>query len=165
MKSKVLGILLFLICLTPGSLLAQVFQASSVPAAVTATGQTEVIGTINVFLTQGPAVSGTLVVDLSPLRITNAAATDISVTTSGITVGATTIDTDNSLVLIPVNASASATALIKIDGIRVAVAGTGITSLNARLSFRNSTLDLFIGGSTVPVLNSVETGLPSHTHT
>src|SRR5438309_11279895 len=129
MKSKFLGIVLFLTFLSPGSLLAQgLFQAVGIPKPVTATGQTEVIGPIIVSMTLGPAGAGTLVVDVSPLQITNANATDISVTTAGLTVGATTIDTTNKLVQIPVNASSSLSASIRIEGIRVAVAGTSINS-------------------------------------
>src|ERR1051326_4298809 len=104
MRSKLLGILLFLICLSPGSLLAQgLFQAVGLLKTVTATGQTEVIGPIIVSMTLGPAGAGTLVIDVSPLQITNATAADIRVTPTGLTVGATTIDSTNNLVQIPVN--------------------------------------------------------------
>src|SRR5437762_3971376 len=101
MKSIFSG-LLFLIFIAPGSLLAQgLFQGAGLPRAVTATGQTEVIGPIMVSMTQGPAGTGTLVIDVSPLQLTNANASDISVTGAGITVGATTIDTTNNLDQIP----------------------------------------------------------------
>jgi len=46
---------------------------------------------------------------------------DISVTAADLTVGATTIDTTNNLVQIPVNAGGSGTASIRVEGIRVAV--------------------------------------------
>jgi len=59
-------------------------------------------------MVQGPAVAGTLIIDVSPLQLTNAVAADISVTATGLTVGATTIDTNNNLVKIPVMAGGSA---------------------------------------------------------
>jgi hypothetical protein len=159
MRSKFVGILLFLVLLTPGSLLAQgLFQAVGLPATVTSTGQTEVIGPIIVSMTQGPAGAGTLVIDVSPLQITNATAADISVAPTGLTVGATTIDTTNNLVQIPVNASTSSNASIRIQGIRVAVAGTNINSLNAKLSWLNSG-NVFTSGASVPVISSVQSGL------
>ena len=116
MKSIFSG-LLFLIFIAPGSLLAQgLFQGAGLPRAVTATGQTEVIGPIMVSMTQGPAGTGTLVIDVSPLQLTNANASDISVTGAGITVGATTIDTTNNLVQIPVQATSNSSASIRIEG-------------------------------------------------
>lgn len=145
--------------ITPGSLLAQgLFQGTAIPVTVTATGQTEVIGPIIVSMTQGPASAGTLVIDPSPLQITNAAASDILVTPAGFTVGATTIDTTNNLVEIPVNASNNSTGSIRIDGIRLAIAGTKITSATAKLSWMTPGND-FIGGTVVPIINSVQSGL------
>jgi hypothetical protein len=159
MKSRLSGLVLLLLFITPGSLLAQgLFQGAGLPQSVTATGQTELIGPIVVSMTQGPAGAGTLVVDVSPLQLTNANASDIRVTPAGITVGATTIDTTNNLVQIPVQATANPTASIRIEGIRVAVAGTGITSANAKLSWQSS-LNVFTGGTTVPVINGVQSAL------
>ncbi len=159
MKLKFAGFLLLGTFLLPGSLLAQgLFQGIGIPKTVTATGQSEVVGPIIVSMTLGPAAAGTLVVDVSPLQMTNANAADISVTPVGLTVGATTIDTTNNLVQIPVNAGASTSASIRIEGIRVAVAGTSITSLNAKLSWQNS-LNVFTGGTSVQVINAVQSGL------
>ena len=158
MKSKVLGVLLFFIFLSPGSLLAQgVFQAVGIPRAVSATGQTEVLGPIIVSMTQGPAGASTLLIDVSPLQITNANAADISVTATGLTVGATTIDTTNNLVQIPVNAGGG-TASIRIEGIRVAVAGTSINSFSAKLSWQNG-LNVFTSGTSVQVINGTQSAL------
>src|SRR2546425_7838317 len=159
MKSKLLVTILLGIFFAPCSLWAQgLFQGTGIPATVIGTGQTEVIGLIVVSMTQGPAVAGTLVVDVSPLQITNANAADITVTAFGLTVGAATIDTTNNLVQIPVQAGGSATASIRIEGIRVAVAGTGINSFNAKLSWQNS-LNAFLRGTSVPVINTVSGGL------
>ena len=159
MKLKFAGFLLSGIFLSSGSLLAQgLFQGIGIPKTVTATGQNEVLGQIIVSMTLGPAGAGTLVIDVSPLQITNANAADISVTPTGVTVGATTIDTTNNLVQIPVSGGSSPTGSIRIEGIRVAVAGTGINSLNAKLSWQNS-LNVFTGGTTVQVVNAVQSGL------
>src|SRR5437773_6358780 len=165
MKSKFLGIVLFFIILTPGSLLAQgVFQAVGIPRTVTATGQTEVLGTIILSMTQGPAGSDTLVIDVSPLQLTNANPADISITATALTAGTTTMDTTNNLVQIPVTGSTGSTASLRIDGIRVAVAGTGITSFNAKLSWLN-TRNVFTSSPSVQVINAVQSGLVAQTIT
>src|SRR5438093_1480160 len=165
MKSKFLGIVLFFILLTPGSLLAQgVFQAVGIPRTVTATGQTEVLGTIILSMTQGPAGSDTLVIDVSPLQLTNANPADISVTATGLSAGTTTMDTTNNSVQIQVTGSTGSTASMRIDGIRVAVAGTGITSFNAKLSWLN-TRNVFTSSPSVQVINAVQSGLVAQTIT
>src|SRR5689334_13812039 len=154
MKLKFAGFLLLGIFFSSDCLLAQgLFQGIGIPKTVTATGQNEVLGPIIVSMTLGPASAGTLVIDVSPLQITNANAADISVTPIGVTVGATTIDTTNNLVQIAVVGSSSPSASIRIEGIRVAVAGTGITSLNAKLSWQNS-LNVFTTGNSVQVINA-----------
>ena len=165
MKSKFLGIVLFFILLTPGSLLAQgVFQAVGIPRTVTATGQTEVLGTIILSMTQGPAGSDTLVIDVSPLQLTNANPADISITATGLSAGTTTMDTTNNSVQIQVTGSTGSTASMRIDGIRVAVAGTGITSFNAKLSWLN-TRNVFTSSPSVQVINAVQSGLVAQTIT
>src|SRR5438128_2547290 len=158
MKLKFAGLAAFLIFIMSATVLAQgQFVGLGIPKTVTATGQTEVIGSVMASLRFGTTESGNLVIDVSPLRITNTTASDIRVTASGIVVGATTIDTDNSLIRVQVLAGASSGS-IRIEGIRVAVAGTGITSFNARLSFESS-LNLFTSGTSVPVISSVQSGL------
>ena len=148
-----------LMLFSSGSVLAQgLFRGFGFPRTVTATGQAEVLGPIMVTLVQGPAAAGTLVIDLSPLQMTNANAADISVTATALTVGSTTIDADNHLVKIPVIAGGAASGSIRIEGIRVAVAGTGINSFNAKLSWQDS-LNVFIDGATVPVIAAVQSGL------
>src|SRR5213593_3310371 len=148
-----------LMLFSSGSVLAQgLFRGFGFPRTVTATGQAEVLGPIMVTLVQGPAAAGTLVINLSPLQMTNANAADISVTATALTVGSTTIDADNHLVKIPVIAGGAASGSIRIEGIRVAVAGTGINSFNAKLSWQDS-LNVFIDGATVPVIAAVQSGL------
>ena len=159
MKLRSVVFISVLMLFSSGSLLAQgLFRGFGFPRTVTATGQAEVLGPILVTMVQGPAVAGTMVVDVSPLQITNANAADISVNATGLTVGATTIDTDNHLVKIPVMAGGGASGSIRLEGIRVAVAGVGINSFNAKLSWPDS-LNVLIEGTSVPVIDAVRGGL------
>src|SRR5262249_28810289 len=158
MKTKSLLIVLLLI-VTPGALHAEgLFQGFGVPVPVVSTGQTELIGLIIASMTFGPASTDTMVIDVSPLQITNANATDIVATAIGLSVGAVTIDTTNNLVEIPVQPTAASSGSIRIQGIRVAVAGANLNSLNARLYWLNSQ-NAFITGGSVPVISSVQSGL------
>src|SRR5437763_10787399 len=85
-----------------------IFDRVSIPKSVIATGQAETLGLIQVTLRQNSTASDTLIVDVSPLRITNTSAADIRVTTSGaITIGIPTILADQGLLKIPVNAGAA----------------------------------------------------------
>src|SRR5881396_2372187 len=98
MKSKFLTLLALLLLFGPGRLMAQgLFEGFGFPRTVTATGHTEVLGYVMVSLRQGTTVAGTLVIDVSPLQVTNANPTDISVVAVGIGVGAVAIDAENSL--------------------------------------------------------------------
>ena len=115
------------------------------------------VGWMLVILRSGTTMSSTLVIDVSPFRITNTYATDVRVAATGITVGATTIDVDNNLVRIPVNAGATAGS-IRVEGIRVSVAGTGASSIGAKLSWENG-LNLFSSGRNLTLVNAVQTGL------
>src|SRR5437879_3042120 len=77
LKSKFLSLVALLLLFAPGQLRAQgIFDGFSFPTTVTATGQTEVAGAIMVILRAGTATGGNLLVDLSPLTITNTNATD-----------------------------------------------------------------------------------------
>ena len=159
MKYKFAVFVSLTILFSSGSALAQgFFQGSGFPKTATATGQTELIGPILVNLVQGSAAADTLVINVSPLQITNANAADISVSAGGLTVGAATIDADNSLVKIPVLAGGAGTAFIRIEGIRVAISGASINSFSAKLSWQGS-LNIFTSGTTVPVIDAVQSGL------
>src|SRR5438093_4585422 len=158
MKLRFTGLAAFAVLTLSGTLSAQgLFTGSGIPTTVMATGQTEVIGSVMVSLRLGPADGGNLVINMSPLQITNTNDSDIKVAATGITVGAPSVDRTNSLVKIPVTAGATAGS-IRVDGIRVAVAGTGITSFNAQLSWEKS-LNIITSGTTVPVINAVQSGL------
>jgi hypothetical protein len=141
------------------------FDKISIPKSVIATGQTETLGVIEITLRQNATVSDTLVVDVSPLEITNTNASDVRVTTIGaITTGTPTIVADQGQFKIPVNAGATSGSIL-IQGIRVAVAGTGVTSVSAKLSWDKG-LNYFGNGTTglttstsVPVIDKVLNGL------
>jgi hypothetical protein len=157
MKTKLFAFFLFAFFLSPYPVSGQgFFKGVGVPAAVASTGQTEPIGLILVAMTSGPLVADTLVINLSPLQITNANSSDIEVQGNGMVVGVPVIDTVNNLVEIPVAASLTSTGSISIQGIRVAVAGTNINSFNAQLSWLNFS-NVFITGSSVPVISSAQT--------
>ena len=159
MKFRLAVFVSFLMLFSSGSVLAQgLFRSLGFPRTVTATGQAEVLGPIVVTMVQGSAAAGTLVIDTSPLQITNANAADIAVNALGVGVGVTTIDADNHLVKIPVSAGGGSSATIRIEGIRVAVMGTAINSFNAKLSWPDS-LNVFIDGATVPVIDAVQSGM------
>src|SRR5215467_3035004 len=128
------------------------FSTVSIPKTVIATGQTETLGMIELTLRQNNTASDTLTIDVSPLQVTNKNASDIRITTLGaLTVGTTTIIADQGQVKIPVNAGA-ASGSIMIEGIRVAVAGTGATSIAAKLSWDKSQ-NYFMNGSTSSLTN------------
>src|SRR5215831_4184299 len=142
------------------------FDSISIPKAVIATGQTETLGFVELTLKQNNTANDTLTVDVSPLQITNTNASDISVTLSGaITIGTPTIIGDQGQFKIPVNAGAGSGTII-IQGIRAAVAGTGATSINAKLSWDNGR-NYFGNGisspltttTSLPVVNKVLNGL------
>src|SRR5437016_3166514 len=118
------AILLTALALLPQQLPAQgIFEGFGFPKTVMATGQTEVAGSAHVALRLGTVVSDTLVINVSPFRLTNGNASDIRITVSGnITVGAVTIDTDNSIVRVPVTGGTNGS--VRVDGIRIAIAGT-----------------------------------------
>ena len=159
MKSKFAGLLTLFLLIAPGQLRAQgLFEAFGFPRTITATGHTEVIGSILVSLRQGTSAAGTLVVDVSPLRITNTAAADIRVVTTGnVAVGALTVDAEKGQARIPVLAGATSGS-IRVEGIRVSAAGTGISSLNARLYWESS-LNILTSGTNLIVVNAVQSGL------
>src|SRR5262245_37823454 len=94
MFSRLAPIVFFLSMLLPQQLSAQgVFRAFGFPKTVTATGQTEVLGSVHLALTLGTTVADTLTIDVSPLKVTNTNAADIRLTLSGnITTGAVTIE-------------------------------------------------------------------------
>src|SRR5215467_3031608 len=106
MFSRFAPIVVFVSMLVPQQLSAQgILRAFGFPKTVVATGQSEVLGSVHMALTLGTTVADTLVIDVSPLKITNANTSDIRVTLAGnLTIGAVTIDAPNGRVGIPVNA-------------------------------------------------------------
>lgn len=152
-------ILVTLMVLIPQQSFGQgIFQPFGFPKPVVARGQTEVVGSVHLGLTQGPILADTLVIDLSPLRITNNATTDIRVAIAGnITIGAVTIDAENGKVRLPVTAGGTSGS-VRIDGIRVAIPGSGVTSITARLSWAGSQ-NILTPDTSVVVVDRAQSGL------
>ena len=96
-------------------------------------------------------------IDVSPLKVTNANASDIQITASGnLTSGAVTIEGQEGRVRVAINAGGTNGSL-RIDGIRVSFAGANATSLTARLSWAG--LNVLSTANSVPVVDRVESGL------
>jgi len=135
-RASMLG---FFLLATVSQVFAQgIFRTFGIPTTVVATGQTELLGPVQVALTLGTTVADTLVIDVSPFQITNTNANDIRLTPAGnVTLGTVSIDTDNNQVKIPVNAGAN-NGSFRVEGIRVAVAGTNAASVKARVFWLNN---------------------------
>jgi hypothetical protein len=158
-----IGILSFLV---PPQLSAQgIFEGFSIPRTVIATGHTELLAPINVMLRTGTTMSDTLMIDVSPLIITNGSAADIRVLAGGMTAGPAIIEQSAGLVKIPVSAGGTSGTL-RVDGVRVSLPGTGASSITARLSwfsgrnlFRDPASGTLTNSASLLVVNRVESGL------
>src|ERR687889_657492 len=106
LRIKLVGLI---ILLAPVRVAAQgIFEAFGLPKTVVATGQTEVIGSIQLAMRQGPVQADTLIIDVAPYRITNASASDVRLTPAGdITTGTVVIEAADGRVRIPFNAGAT----------------------------------------------------------
>lgn len=139
------------------------FQVGSIPVtAVTATGQTEKAGSITFTTVSGsPAtVLGTITVSFG-VPITNAGANITGVAATGAlpTIGST----NNASGVVVINISAGFTGTFTLSGIRVAVSGTGLTSLSASMSAVGNAI--IAGQTVVTVISSISPGLASLTST
>jgi hypothetical protein len=153
------SVVVFALFFIPSQCLAQAFfQSFGFARTATATGQTETLGSVHLALKLGTTLADTLVIDVSPLIITNASASDIRVTRAGnLLTGAVLLDAENGKVRIPVNAGANSGSL-RVDGIRVALAGTNASSVTAHLSWSNHG-NFFDGTDSVMVVDAVKSGL------
>src|SRR5687767_744053 len=114
------SVLMAAVCaIVPQQLSAQgIFEGFSSPSKVIATGHTELIAPIILTLRAGSTAADTLIIDVSPLRITNNNAADIRVTSGGIIAfGATVVEPEEGRVRIPVQAGGGSGA-IRVEGIR-----------------------------------------------
>ncbi|MBI2149908.1 MAG: hypothetical protein HYU27_04795 [Acidobacteria bacterium] len=134
------------------------FQAFGFPKTAVATGHTEVAGSVHMALRFGTVGADTLVIDVSPLRVTNANASDIRITTSGnLTTGAVTIESAEGRVRVPVNAGGTSGS-IRVDGIRVSLTSAGSTSVSARVSWA-SNQNILDSPASVVVVDRIISGL------
>lgn len=136
------------------------FQVGSIPVtAVTATGQTEKTGSITFTMVTGsaPTVLGTITVSYG-VPITNAGAT-----ITGSVVGAalpTIGSTANASGVVVINVPAGITSgTFTLTGVRVAVSGTGLTSLQASMSAVGNAI--VAGQTVVTVISAISPGLAS----
>ena len=114
------------------------FSVGSTPVtAVISTGLAEKTGDITFNVTSGSTLAGTLSINYSGVPITNATGT-IHVYVNGVDtpalVNASGTALGSGLLVINVPATLVSPNTIRVAGVRVAVANTGLTSLNAQIS-------------------------------
>lgn len=172
MKTKTLLIAaVMFFCLTAAAFAQATFSVGSIPVtAVVNTGQTELAGAITFSYVSGTSVAGTISISYGvPVTSTYATGTNISNNTlntaangSGssvaVTVNTTASSNANGVLVINVGANALSGSFT-VTGVRVAVAGTSLTSLMANLS---STQNAITAGQTsVTVISSIAAGIAS----
>jgi len=140
------------------------FSVGSIPVtAVVKSGLTEKTGDITFTQISGTSTSGTITITYG-VPITIDIATKVSVIGSGIGSSVNAPASSNSagvLVINVVAGSAVAGNTITVSGVRVAVAGTALTTLNASIS---STGNAIVAGQTnVTVINSIAAAIASLT--
>ena len=147
----------FLFLFNPQLSAQGIFRAFGFATTVTATGQTELVGSVHLALTLGSTLADTLVIDLSPFQITNANTPDIQIAAAGnLTAGTVTIDSVQTQVHIPINGGATSGSL-RVDGIRIAMAGTNASSVSARPAQPNRAN--YLERDSVVVADRVRSGL------
>jgi hypothetical protein len=148
-----------LLSVVPSQGFAQgMFESFAFPKTVITTGHTEVLGPVHLALVQGSIVADTLVIDVSPLRVTNRSAADIQVTTSGnISAETVVLEPEERRVRVPVNTGGN-NGFLRVDGIRVSLAGSNSTSVSARLSWAGRQ-NILSQRDSVVVVNQVRSGL------
>ena len=150
--------------LPQGAVAQAVFQPFGFPNPITSNGHTEALGPVHLALKLGSTLADTLIIDVSPYRVTNTAATDIRVTTAGsVTTGAVTIEAADGRVKVPVNAGGSSGS-IRVEGIRISTVGSTASTVTAKVSWGNRA-NFFEGSEVVTVANEVLRGLSADTMT
>lgn len=138
------------------------FSVGSTPVtAVINTGITEKTGDITFVLpTQNTTTAaGTITVYYSGVPITNGIATGISVVGTGTlsTAAINTVNASTGTIVISVPAGGASGDVITLTGVRVAVANTGLTSLNAVISTVNNSITA--GQTVVQVISAIVNGI------
>ncbi len=134
-----------------------IFEPIAFSTTATSTGYAELLSPIQLLLRSGTSVPATLVIDVSPLRIANSAS-NIQVTFVGAfsLSGAVTVQAEEGRVRVPITGTVTFGS-IRVEGIRVALAGTGATSVTGRLSWEG--LNYVHPTNSVIAINSLKTGL------
>ena len=145
--------LLLLSCATP-ALAQAVFSVGMSPQTVSDIGYAEQAGDISLSVISGTTVAGPLVITYSA-PIANNAASEILITgRGGLSVIAATpiLDRGENSITINIPAGGSFQDQIIISGVRVAVAGLGLTSVNAMISTPTDDSNLIVAGQTNPLV-------------
>lgn len=138
------------------------FQVGSIPVtAVTATGQTEGTGAITFSVVSGTTVAGTLSISYGSNVIITSAFGNVTIAPviAGLDVNTAASTYNPGVLVVNIPAGLTAGASFTVSNLRVAVAGTGLTSLSASIS---SVANAIVAGQTsVTVISSISNGLGS----
>jgi len=161
-KTLVLAAIMFL-GLGAAAFAQATFSVGSIPVtAVINTGLTELTGDIAFNVVAGTSVPGTITISYGvPITIP---LTAVTVSKNGVLIAPSPVNTAASsntggVLVINIAAGLIPTDVVRISGIRVAVAGTTLTSLSASIS---ATANAITAGQTsVQVINSIAAGIAS----
>lgn len=164
--------------LTAASFAQATFSVGSIPVtAVVNTGQVELTGAVTFDQTSGVTNNGTITISygvpitvaFSSVSVTALAGTAFASATCGapllptgvcvstVTVNTTASSNTNGLLVVNVPAGVAAGGSFTVSGARVAIAGTGLTSLTANLSTTNNAITA--GQTSVVVISSIQPGI------
>lgn len=145
------------------------FSVGSIPVTtVTSTGYTEGAGAITFTIIQGSAVSlaGTITINYG-VPITSALGTAININAAGQAAGITVVtgasSNSSGVLVVSVPAALAAGTSFTVQGVRVAVYGSGLTSLSANISTVGNAI--VAGQASVVVISAISNGIGSVTST
>ena len=119
-----------------------VFGLSGNQAIVTKTGHTELLGEITISVVSGTSVAGTVEVNIAPTRLTNDAASGVTVTFSGVGwapgPSVPTVFADSGLVVVDIPAGGTAGDTLVVEGMRISVPESDTENLRATISASNN---------------------------
>jgi len=152
--------------LTAAAFAQATFSVGSIPVtAVVNTGQVELSGALTFTLVSGTSVAGTVSASYGVPITSPFSSVSITQGTTlvGCVIGGFTVNTtasSNSGGLLVINVPGSCTAgSVSVSGVRVAVAGTTLTSLSASLSTTGNAITA--GQTSVTVISSIAAGIAS----
>ena len=158
---KIVCVLVVCLTLPTSSVVAQAFSVSSVPVEVVSTDLVALAGKVEFTVSSGTTGSGIAVIAFSGATIANTAASGITVsdTCSG-TATVSAVDQANGTVTIGVPAGCVVGNKVTLEGVRVDIAGSGLSSVVANMSATaGSGFGFLAGSTTVTVISAVADGL------